>query len=392
MAESAAHWVDHVFPQGVPVRQWVLSLPFELRPALGYNARLTAAALRVWMRAIVGDYRSRARSIGCPGAIHTGALTVIQRASQTLKLDPHFHTLLLDGVYVRAPNDTLTFQALGPPTIQDIGRITEIVAQRIVRLLKRFGLDPEASETERTDSANEPEDALLDAMAASSVSGTVGIGNRQGCFVMRMGLADTIPVAKAKPGLCADADGFNIHAGARVSGHDRKGLERLCRYLGRGPIASDRLRELGGNRIAYRLRKPLRDGTTHLVFTDIELLEKLVPLLPPPRVHQTRFHGILAPHARLRRDVVPKSIASSANADPPRKKRPSWAALLARVFSIDVLACSRCNGPLKIIAAITDPGALRRILDHLGLPTDPPQPHPARPPPVSDLGFEPFSA
>ncbi|MES9884081.1 MAG: transposase zinc-binding domain-containing protein [Sedimenticola sp.] len=30
MAETAAHWVDYLFPQ-VPVRQWVISLPKRLR-------------------------------------------------------------------------------------------------------------------------------------------------------------------------------------------------------------------------------------------------------------------------------------------------------------------------------------------------------------------------
>jgi hypothetical protein len=298
---------------------------------------------------------------------------------------------MLDGVYVGDSAGALVFLALPPPSIQDIKCVTEIVAKRIVLLLKRAGLDPDASEAERVVDTKEPEDALLDAMAASSISGTVGIGNRKGCFVMRMGLAVTQPVAVSKPGLCADANGFNLHAGVRVSGHDRKGLERLCRYLGRGPVASDRLRELGDGRIAFRLRKPLRDGTTYLVFTDIELLEKLVPLLPPPRVHQTRFHGILAPHARLRRAVVPKPTTPGTDTHSPRKKRPSFAALLARVFAIDILSCTRCNGRMKIIAAITEPGALRRILVNLGLPTDPPQPHPARSPPQCQFDFEPFS-
>jgi hypothetical protein len=36
-----------------------------------------------------------------------------------------------------------------------------------------------------------------------------------------------------------------------------------------------------------------------------ELLERLVPLIPPPRAHQVRYHGVLAPCASARDRVVP---------------------------------------------------------------------------------------
>ena len=65
----------------------------------------------------------------------------------------------------------------------------------------------------------------------------------------------------------------------------------------------------------------------------------------------------------------------------------SWSELLRRVFSIDVLHCTHCGGSAKLIAFITDPPVIRRILSHLRLPTDSPAVAPARPPPQTAFDF-----
>jgi hypothetical protein len=65
----------------------------------------------------------------------------------------------------------------------------------------------------------------------------------------------------------------------------------------------------------------------------------------------------------------------------PLRLRLDWATLLRRVYRLDVLKCPRCEGRLEVIAAISDPDVVRRILDHLGLPVTPPQCKPARGPP-----------
>ena len=59
----------------------------------------------------------------------------------------------------------------------------------------------------------------------------------------------------------------------------------------------------------------------------------------------------------------------------------SWAELLRRVWSIDVLACQTCGGRVHLVATIEHPAVVWRILSHLGLPTKVPQPLPARAPP-----------
>ena len=69
----------------------------------------------------------------------------------------------------------------------------------------------------------------------------------------------------------------------------------------------------------------------------------------------------------------------------PRVSRLPWALLLKRVFMTDVLTCPKCRGRMKILAAITKPDAIRKILDHLGIPSEPPRCTAARPPPQAEL-------
>ena len=71
--------------------------------------------------------------------------------------------------------------------------------------------------------------------------------------------------------------------------------------------------------------------------------------------------------------------------EPPHGRYYPWAELMKRTFGLDVLSCPHCGGRLKLISLIEDPKVIKKILDHLGLPTAPPGPIPARAPPELDL-------
>ncbi len=107
------------------------------------------------------------------------------------------------------------------------------------------------------------------------------------------------------PPRCVREGGMSLHADVAVPARDRRRLERLCRYVARPPIALDRMEATPDGRLAYRLKTPWRDGTTHVLMGRHELLERLAPLIPPPRAHQVRYHGLLAPCASGRDRVVP---------------------------------------------------------------------------------------
>ena len=126
----------------------------------------------------------------------------------------------------------------------------------------------------------------------------------------------------------------------------------------------------------------------------MELIEKLAALIPPRRLNLVRYHGILAPNAHERSQTVPappSPTVSLAPGDSPaaplRPHRLPWAALLARVFALDVTVCPDCGGRLRLIAALTDPVSVRGYLHGVGLPTEPPSLLPARAPPQQGGGL-----
>ena len=145
----------------------------------------------------------------------------------------------------------------------------------------------------------------------------------------------------------------------------------------------------------------------------IELLERLVALVPAPRRKLLRYHGTLAPNRAWRRRVVPGAVEAGAEggagagtgrggeghgaegsggrcpggggpsgstspATPRRSDWIPWAELLRRVYAEDVLECPRCGGRMRIVAAVTNPEGINRILEHLRLPPRAPPVAPAR--------------
>ena len=102
-----------------------------------------------------------------------------------------------------------------------------------------------------------------------------------------------------------------------------------------------------------KLKTAWRYGTSHIVLSPMEFMQRLAALVP--RLHLIRFHGVLAPNAKLRSKVVPTPAQTTA-AHPcdhaqvySAPMRLSWARLLKHVFDIDIERCA-CGGKLKIIA------------------------------------------
>ena len=157
-------------------------------------------------------------------------------------------------------------------------------------------------------------------------------------------------------------------------------------YITRPALGHKRLRRTPAGEVVLQLKTPYHDGTTHLVMSPLEFLQRLAALVPRPRLHLIRFHGVLALHAALRSQIVPGEPdqgPNPANGDDDlssasTRSRMSWAQLLKRVFAIDITTCPQCGGPLTILAAIEDPAVIVKILAHLGLATRAPPKTPAR--------------
>jgi hypothetical protein len=426
MADTAAWLVDRVLPE-VPVRQWVFTVPFPLRFRMAYDAPFTSEMLRILVRAVFASLRRRAQKYGKMPRAECGAVTFVQRFGDALNLNVHFHTLVLDGVY-EVGHGATRFHVLPPPEGDELERILRRIVRRVGKLLERRGMESDAELL----AEDQP---LLTGLAAASIRSRIATGRRAGQEVLRRG--DRIDPEDMEPqparSDCVAGGGFSLHAGVAVPARDRKRLERLCRYVARPPVATERLSRLGDGRLLYRLKRRWRDGSTHMIFEPQELLEKLVSLVPPPRAHQVRYHGVLAPCASRRAGVIPQSPRfqrekpldslrppgepaapatpaslpgigtmaagnatdrAEAPSEPPRPprhgppgapRRLSWAELMRRVFAVDVLECSDCGGRMRILAAIHNPDAVRAILESLGLPSRPPPNLPAQPTPDDDL-------
>ena len=283
------------------------------------------------------------------------------------------------------------FVAADPPDDADVGQLLVRAGRRVIALLRRFFDDDDARPREL--------DGLLEALDTSSATPAPAL----------------FPRPERRASLSAFLEGCSLHAATRVTASDRRGLWRLCAYGARGALAASRLSELPDGRFASAVKRPLPDGRARLVLNGALLLEKLVPLIPPTDANLTRFHGVFAPTSRLRAKVVPpppveapptlcpstdpapvpstqwasSTPSPSPSTSPPRSAyRLDWAALLKRVFAVDVMVCSRGDGPMKVIAFLEEPTVVKGILTHLGLPAEPLPAVNAQAPPTTVEMFE----
>jgi hypothetical protein len=282
---------------------------------------------------------------------------------------------IADGVWEDNCGAGPQFQPLGEPDTGEVADVAADAARRIGVLLGKRGL---GEEVEEAGSLLQDCPGLADLMAAS-IQGRTLRGKRQA----RLGSAGAVDAdPEGLPDQCAAVSGFSLHAGVVAAAGDRSRLESLCRYAARPAFSSERLRRLPDGRLAYRLKRPWRDGTTEAVFEPEDLLARLAALVPPPRAHAVRYYGVFAPGAAFRPSIVPggappaetNAETSEGQTKPDKEKSASrrnysWALLMRRVFGFDMLKCPGCGGRMRIIAAIEDPEVARRFLDCLGLPS-----------------------
>ncbi len=120
----------------------------------------------------------------------------------------------------------------------------------------------------------------------------------------------------------------------------------------------------------WSLPGPRHDGQALLRLTPAEFLNRIAILIPPPRRHRHRYHGVFAPNAPLREQVTKRAglpvTGEKAVSDDKSKAEESTeqtagclfasirAMLLARIYEINPLVCPRCGGEMRIIAFVTE--------------------------------------
>ena len=418
MSELAAHLVDSVIPR-VPLRQWTFTVPHRLRYLMAYDKELCSEVIAAFVRALYRHLRAKAKGeLGLESTTraHPGSVTFLQRSGSSINLHPHLHVPVLDGVYVvDEAGDRPSFHVLSPPTEEQLIEIIARVAHRVTKVLDARGLPANGDEAESdTLASDEP---LLATCYATSVLSCDALGDRAGQPTVR--LVGEPPASSHSGGdIAVHRLGFSLHVGDQIDGRDRNRVERLIRYIARPPIATDRLRMRTDGDLAYTMKTPWSDGTHSVSMSPLDFIARLCALVPPPRFHTVRYHGVLAAHAALRPLVVPgadhdetldldrvEELIGQLELFPlpelpsaPRLpggmvdiKTPKGSSyipyheLLRRVFKVDIHACPRCSGRLRIKGSISAKPDIERILEALGIPTDPPVIAPARAPPQQTL-------
>ena len=223
-------------------------------------------------------HQERAREYGFPDG-KTGGVAVLHRFNSALMLQPHIHSLLIDGVYT--PDGVLhPFRA---PDEAHLRALCERINQRVTRMLRRAG-------AVKVDE-NDPMKA---------------------CTQLALFAGARVPEKASAPArrpagnkLAVEIGGFNLEATTVIAAHDRDGLERMCRYLLRGPLALDRLSIDDDGTARYALKRPDRHGRTTLVLSPHELIARMTALMPLPHLCLRRVFGVLAPRSALRKLIVP---------------------------------------------------------------------------------------
>lgn len=150
MAQTSANIIDHVLPRGVPLRQWVFTCPFELRARLGFDAPLLGelsaivndCILRFDERALQSRIALSPTVDGSPERsrkLHGGTVTVVQRVSSDLRLNPHLHIVVLYGVFTEQPEARPCFVQL-PQLSLDVAKLLATIRCRLFGVLRRRGV------------------------------------------------------------------------------------------------------------------------------------------------------------------------------------------------------------------------------------------------------------
>ena len=322
MVETAANLVENVNSH-VPVRQFVISFPMRIR-----HYFQTHKILQAVLRIVVDEIRKRLIVCGpdLPDP-KIGAITFIQHFGKTLNYHPHFHLIVADGLFSTDSDDILFHPA--SLTQDDIADTEDCIRKRVMRYFgKRGGIDKET--------------------------------------IKRMASYEN--------------SGFSLNANVRIASWDRKSLERLIRYCARPCFASENLR-WNGPWVHYRLPKPTHTGKTFIQLDPLEFIERISHFIPYPRRHRRHYHGVFAPNSPMRKKLAVSAQKCPKSSIPPdvqesvekiEKVSLSWAKLIARIYEVNPLLCA-CGKEMKIVAIVTHPAEIKKILYGIGWPTEVPE-------------------
>jgi hypothetical protein len=350
MANTAAHLVDRVLPN-LPIRQWVLSLPFDLRVLAAKSPEVVSAIDRILFREVERWMRHRAgQSSG-----RAGAVTFVQRFGGSLNLHVHFHVLFVEGLFTRDAGALPRFHRSSAPRRSICSRSSHAYATRCGAGSREpaVGPDDDVSRERLVRYCARPPFALERLSILSD--GRIAYAIKQS----RKGATHRI----LEP----------VEVLARIAALIPPPRRPFLRY--HGVLAPN-----------WKWRNQIVPRADVACAPRTHLHAPVLIADPPQRPDPSRedspsqsstpssassghaTFAVITPAHRARLDDG-VMLATSPRID--------WARLLRRTFAIDVLVCPRCRGPARVLAVIDDEHEARRLANALGEGPRPTQIYPA---------------
>ncbi len=167
--------------------------------------------------------------------------------------------------------------------------------------------------------------------------------------------------------------GFSVHAGQLVHDDEPEKLEKLASYLTRAPIKLGSISETAEGRVSVTTPPHPLTGNTVLLLDPLDWIHALCQQIPDRGQHLTRYYGAYSNRTREAlfqnnsSRISPPQLEQHTTTGPTTSKpsRANWARLIKKVFEVDPLLCAKCGSEMKIIAVLTDPKVVDRIIQHL---------------------------
>ena len=301
----------------LPHRVLTFTVPKILRPAFRFHPRLFAEVSRLIARLVRQFHEQAARQ-----PLLSGFVLAYQSSGDFCRFHPHWHGVFLEGGFDQQGR----FHHV---PFGDLARMAQAFRRRLLALFLQRGL---------------------------------------------------IERDRAEGLLCWKNSGFSLDGSIVLRATDPAAMERLAQYMARPPISLGKvtLEEQDGKVLFHTSFNPYF-GENLKLFAVTDFIAELTAHIPPKGVHYIRRYGLYSSRTRSRWSRLPHILRlrqKAAEADdqdrcpPARELSPSrasstWARLISKVWGEDPFVCPHCGHQMKVLAVITDPLQVDRILRHL---------------------------
>jgi hypothetical protein len=310
----------------LPHRLVTLSLPKMLRVFFKHDRKLFSEVSRLIFDMVQDHLNEAAKT-----RVETAAVLCFQSFGEFLRWNSHFHGLFLEGGFDQNGNFVYI-------PFSNLSQMTECFRRRVIKLFLEKKL-------------------------------------------INQHMADNL--------LNWRHSGFSIDSSIRFFGGSQQERENLAQYIARPPISLKKIRfESFHGKILFHTSYNNYFKENLKLFDALEFIALLTQHLPPKGVQYIRRYGLYSSRSRGKWIEKPyvvrlapdgwsqKHLDSSDSPETQEQYNPdfsvcsseskaAWARLIAKVYEVNPLECAKCHSPMKILAVITDPEEVKKILRHL---------------------------